>query len=66
MIKSCEIFNACAAIDDQPTVPKESQQIPCIKIESYILAPFPNTLIFSGGYNAKPYNIVLNKVKKQE
>ena len=47
-IKSCEIFNAFAAIDDQPTVHKESQQVPGIKIESYILAPFPNTLTFSG------------------
>ena len=49
VIKSCEIVNACAAIDDQPTVYKESQQVPGIKIESYILAPFPNTLTFSGG-----------------
>ena len=30
VIKSCEIFNACAAIDDQPTVHKESQQVPGI------------------------------------
>ena len=34
MIKSCEIFNACAVIDDQPTVHKESQQVPGIKIEA--------------------------------
>ena len=65
MIKSCEIFNACAAIDDQPTVHKESQQVPGIKIESYILAPFPNTLTFSGVYHAKMFNIVLNKVKNK-
>ena len=40
---------------------RESQQVPGFKIESCILAPFPNTLTFSGGYLAK---IVLNKVKK--
>ena len=60
VIKSCEIFNACAAIDDQP----QSQQVPGIHIESYTLAPFPNTLTFSGGYYANKCNIVLNKVKK--
>ena len=64
MIKICEIFNACAAIDDQPTVHKESQQVPGIKFESYILAPFPNTLTLSEGYHAKEFNIVLSKVKK--
>ena len=51
--KSCEIVNACAAIDDQPPVHKMSQQVPGIKIESYILVTFPNTLTFSGGYHAK-------------
>ena len=60
MIKSCEIFNACAAIDDQPAKHKESQQVPGIKIESYILAPFPNTLTFSGGIPCKKD---LNKIK---
>ena len=64
VIKNCEIFNACAAINDQPTVHKESQQVPGIKIKSYILAPFPNTLTFSGGYHAKTFTIVMNKVKK--
>ena len=63
MVKSCEIFNVCAAIDDQPIVHKESQQVPGIKIESFILAPFPNTLTFSGGYHAKKFDIVLKKVK---
>ena len=64
VIKSCEIFNACAANNDQPTVHKESQQVPGIKIKSYILAPFLNTLTFSGGYQAKTFTIVLNKVEK--
>ena len=63
MVKSCEILNVCAAIDDQPIVHKKSQQVPGIKIESFILAPFPNTLIFSGGYYAKKFDIVLNKVE---
>ena len=53
VIKRCEIFNACTAIDDQPTVHKESHQVSGIKIEMYVLAPFPNTLTFSGGYHAK-------------
>ena len=44
VIKSCEIFNACAAIDGQSTVHKESHQVPGIKIESYIQALFSNTL----------------------
>ena len=30
VIKSCWIFKAYAAIDDQPTVHKESQQVPGI------------------------------------
>ena len=60
-IKSCEIFNACGTINDHPIVHfyKESQQVPGIKIESYILAPFPNTLAFSGDTMQK----LLNKVK---
>ena len=65
MIKSCEIISACAAIDDQPTVPKESKQLPDIEIKSYILALIPNTLTFLGGYHAKKkFNSVLNKVEK--
>ena len=64
MIKSCEIISAYAAIDNQPTVHKESQQVPDIKIKSYILALIPNTLTFSGGYHAKKFNSVLNKVEK--
>ena len=64
VIKRCEIFNACAAIDDQPTVHTESQQVPGIKIERYILAPFPNILTFSGRHHVKKFNIVLSKVKK--
>ena len=39
--------------EDQPAVHKMSQQVPGINIESYILAPFQNTLTFSGGYHAK-------------
>ena len=57
------MFNACAAIDDKPAVLKESQQVPGFLIESYILAPFPSTLTFSGGYHAKKFIIVLNMVK---
>ena len=64
VVKSCKIFNVYTAIDDQSTVHKDSQQVPDIKIDSYILAPFPNTLTFSGGYHAKKFNIVLSKVKK--
>ena len=58
VIKSCKIFNACAAIDDQPTVHNESQKVPGIKIESYILAPFSSILTCSGGYHAKKFNSV--------
>ena len=58
------IFNACATIDDQPIVHKESQQVPVIKIESYTLAPFPNTMTFSAGYHAKKFTIILNKINK--
>ena len=66
MIRSCEIFNGSAGIDDQPTVRKESQQVPGNKIESFILAPFPNTLTFSEGYHAKKFNIVQSKVKNKK
>ena len=53
VIKSCEIFNACAAIDDLPTVHKESQQVPGVKIDSNIQALFSNTLLFSEVYHAQ-------------
>ena len=43
-----KIFTACAATGDQPTVHKESQPVPGIKIESYILAIFLYTITFSG------------------
>ena len=66
VIKSCEIVNACAAIDDQPTVHKESKQVPGIKTKSYILASFPNTLTCSGINHAKKCSMVLNKVKRYE
>ena len=64
VIKISEIFNASAAIDDQSTIYKESQQVPGIEIESYIQTLFSNTSKFSGGYHAKEFNIVLNKVKE--
>ena len=56
-----KIFTACAATGDQPTVHKESQPVPGIKIESYILATFLNTITFLGGNHAKKFNNVLNK-----
>ena len=43
-----KIFTACAATGDQPTVHKESQTVSGIKIESYILATFLNTMAFQG------------------
>ena len=46
-------FTACAATGDQPTVYEESQPVTGVKIESYILAPFSNTLTFSGQNHAK-------------
>ena len=47
--KNChKLFTACAATGDQPTVHNESQLVPGIKIESYILVPFLNTKTFSG------------------
>ena len=46
---SCHnIFTVCAATRDQPTVHKVFQQVPCIKIKSYILATLLNTMTFSG------------------
>ena len=46
---SChKILTVCAATRDQPTVHKVSQPVPGIKIESYILATFLNTMTFSG------------------
>ena len=46
---SChKILTICTATRDQPTVHKESQPVPGIKIESYILATFLNTMTFSG------------------
>ena len=46
---------------DQPTADKESQPEPGIKIESYILATFLNTMTFSGELNN-----VLNKDKRYQ
>ena len=43
-----KILTVCAATRDQPTVHKESQPVAGIKIESYILATFLNTMTFSG------------------
>ena len=48
----------------QLMISQQSQQVPGINIESYTLAPFPNTLTFSGGYHANKFNIVLNNVIK--
>ena len=46
---SCHKISAvCAATRDQPRVHKVSQPVPGIKIESYILATFLNTMTFSG------------------
>ena len=53
VINCLKIITACAAIGDQPTVHKESEPVPGIKIESYILTPFPNTLTFSGENHTK-------------
>ena len=54
MIKIChKLFTGRTATGDQPIVYKESQPVPVIKIESYSLAPFPNTLTFSGENRAK-------------
>ena len=43
-----KIFTAFAATGDQTTVQKVSQPVPGIKIESYILATFLNTMTFQG------------------
>ena len=48
----------------QLMISQQSQQVLGINIESYILAPFPNTLAFSGGYHENKFNSVLNNVKK--
>ena len=45
-------------------ISQQSQQVVGINIESYILAPFPNTLTFSDGYNENKFNSLLNNVKK--
>ena len=46
---SChKIFTVCTATRDQPRVHMKSQPVPGIKIESYILATFLNTITFSG------------------
>ena len=46
---SChKILTVCAATRDQPTVHKVSQPVLGIKIESYILATYLNTMTFSG------------------
>ena len=50
-----KIFTACAATGDQPTVHKESQPVPGIKIESYTLATFLNTMPFSGEIMQKSF-----------
>ena len=42
------IFTACAATGYQPAVCKESQSVPGIKIERYLLATFLNKMTFSG------------------
>ena len=47
-ISCLKILTVCAATRDQPTVHKVSQSVPGIKIESYILATFLNTMTFSG------------------
>ena len=46
-IKCHKILTVCET-RDQPTVHKVSQPVPCIKIESYTLATFLNTMTFSG------------------
>ena len=56
VINCHKISNASAAIGDQPTVHEEYQPVPGIKIESYISAPFPNRLAFSGENHAKKLN----------
>ena len=43
-----KIFTARASTGDQPTVHMESQPVPGIKTESYILATFLNTMTLSG------------------
>ena len=52
-----------AANGDQPTVHKESQPVPGIKIESYILATFLNTMTFSGEIMQKSLKTYLTRIK---
>ena len=59
-----KVFTACAATGDKTTVHKESQPVPGIKIESYILATFLNT-IFRGNHAKKLSRIKgINNLKK--
>ena len=67
MIKKChKICTACAATGYHPTVCKESQPVPGIKMKSYILSPFPSTLTFLRENHAKKLtcNSKLNKDKR--
>ena len=48
----------------QLMISQQSQQVLGIDIESYILAPFPNTLTFSVRYHENKLNSVLNNNKK--
>ena len=59
-----KILIVSAATRDQPTVHKVSQPVPGIKIESYILATFLNTMTCSGEIMQKKLNNVLNKDKR--
>ena len=58
VINCHKISNAYAAIGDQPTVHKEYQPVPGIKIESFI------RLTFSGENHAKKLNSELNEDKR--
>ena len=58
-----KIFTACAATGDQPTVHKESQPVPGIKIESYTLATFLNTMTFSGEIMQKSFTTYRTRIK---
>ena len=50
-----KIFTACAATGNLPTVHRESQPVPGIKFESYILATVLNTMTFSGEIMQKSF-----------
>ena len=65
VINSCEIFNACASIDDQHTVHKVSQQVPGIKIKLHPIPISKHIDIFME-IPRKKFNIVLSMVKKLE